>query len=359
MSVQYFKMPATSEKTSQAALTCVPHIQSMIQNSVSDPLLIYHWIEKLSHKLNQEGLSREVLSTQKQSPTAWPIWFLNNNEYEKPLFYFFSDPSVAMLGALQTETNRKGIFINRADVQGAPLPKGVQAWFPLALTGMDSWLPYDPANIQEAGAIIEHAIQTLYVEGKKQMVYIATHEAPCISNGVLDQREAENAYLGMHCVAKLPIKNDGLIVRLCGAGKALSRTLEAAYLLKKHWKIDSEVWSCPSYTKLAFDAEQLNYQQASQHSKLVKSHLEQCIGSESWPVVAITDYTHLIASQIKPFISSPFAAIGNDSQIKGKIHYPQAEWIALCALKLLVDDQKLPTVVLEDALNIFNLDKDK
>ncbi|QIG06256.1 hypothetical protein [Proteus sp. ZN5] len=129
----------------------------------------------MSRKLNQEGLAREVLSTQKQSPTAWPIWFLNNNEYEKPLFYFFSDPSVAMLGTLQTETNRKGIFINSADVQVALLPKGVQAWFPLVLTGVDSWLPYDLANIQEVEAIIEHAIQTLYVEGKQQLV--TTHKS--------------------------------------------------------------------------------------------------------------------------------------------------------------------------------------
>ena len=54
-----------------------------------------------------------------------------------------------MLRGLEPETNRKGIFISDADTGSADLPKGVQAWFPLQLTAMPGWLPFDPANAEK------------------------------------------------------------------------------------------------------------------------------------------------------------------------------------------------------------------
>lgn len=58
----------------------------------------------------------------------------------------------------------------------------------------------------------------------------------------------------MYRVGDVVSGNDGRRVRLLGAGLALRSVRQAASLLKEHWNVDCEVWSCPSYTRLARDA---------------------------------------------------------------------------------------------------------
>ena len=81
---------------------------------------------------------------------------------------------------------------------------------------------------------------------------------------------------------------------------------------------------------------------------------ENVPGYRECPVVAVTDYSHLIANQLRRFIPARFAAVGSDSRVRGEIHYPQAEWIALCALKLLADEQKIPSALIADALRVLH-----
>lgn len=68
------------------------------------------------------------------------------------------------------------------------------------------------------------------------------------------------------------------------------------------------------------------------------------------------DYSYLIASQIKPFITANFTAIGSDSQRRETAISPQPEWIALCALKGLVDQRKLSIDILEDAIHLLGIE---
>ena len=86
-------------------------------------------------------------------------------------------------------------------------------------------------------------------------------------------------------------------------------------------------------------------------------HLKTCLGT-GMPPVAVTDYSHLIANQLRRFIPARFAAVGSDSRVRGEIHYPQAEWIALCALKLLADEQKIPSALIADALRVLHITPD-
>lgn len=145
-----------------------------------------------------------------------------------------------------------------------------------------------------------------------------------------------------------------LQVRLCGAGRALARVQQAAEVLK-NWGIASEIWSCPSYTRLAQDAELADMQRQDSGGEC---HLKTCLGAGNAPVVAVTDYSHLIANQLRQFIPARFAAVGSDSRVRGEIHYPQAEWIALCALKLLADEQKIPSALIADALRVLHITPD-
>ncbi|MEX6314000.1 pyruvate dehydrogenase (lipoamide) [Providencia manganoxydans] len=363
MLTQYFKMPSTTVKTRQAVQACINQIdlyKQYVLKIQTSPDCYINNIRQLLSKLDTLWMVSGDESKQGQTnklKTAWPLWFQNKvGSYEKPLFYFLHSNTISTLLSLEVETNRKGIFFNSADKSNIELPKGVQAWFPLILSTMKNWLPFDPANAQETAAIMQQALKTIYLDGEQKMVYIATHEqvsefSPMTNSDIVD------AYKGMYQISTPEKRHKNLVVRLCGAGKSLERVKKAAHLLKHHWDIECEVWSCPSYTRLAYDAEQLTYnRQQNVQNPLVKSHIERCFGKEDWSVIAVTDYNYLIASQIKPFVTAKFTAIGSDPQIHGEASYPQPEWIALCALKRLVEQHKLSTDILENAIHLLGIE---
>ncbi|ASM22120.1 MULTISPECIES: transketolase-like TK C-terminal-containing protein [Serratia] len=358
MSPQRITLPAASARTKTLAEACIRKMTSVSQKAGASRPSSSAWTAQTLDELNASGDIWLIDGRRRAEPpsshyaTAWPLWFGHQSErYEKPLFYFVNTPSVDMLRGLEPETNRKGIFISDADTGSADLPKGVQAWFPLQLTAMPGWLPFDPANARETGAILHHALHALYLEGTRKMVYLATNA----DNGPLSSGEpfvAEQAFKGMYRVAAAA--DSPLQVRLCGAGRALARVQQAAKVLK-NWGIASEIWSCPSYTRLAQDAELADMQRQDSGGEC---HLKTCLGTGNAPVVAVTDYSHLIANQLRRFIPARFAAVGSDSRVRGEIHYPQAEWIALCALKLLADEQKIPSALIADALRVLHITPD-
>ncbi|BEM53721.1 hypothetical protein SME20J_24080 [Serratia marcescens] len=358
MSPQPIKMPAAAAGTLTLAEACIRRMATAYQQIGAACPSSTAWTAQALGELNASGDIWLIDGRRRAEPpsshyaTAWPLWFGHQSgRYEKPLFYVVNTPSVDMLRGLEPETNRKGIFISDADTGSADLPKGVQAWFPLQLTAMPGWLPFDPANARETGAILHHALRTLYVEGARKMVYLATN-ADTAAPTSAEPFAGEQAFRGMYRVAAAT--DSPLQVRLCGAGRALARVQQAAEVLK-NWGIASEIWSCPSYTRLAQDAELADMQRQDSGGEC---HLKTCLGAGNAPVVAVTDYSHLIANQLRRFIPARFAAVGSDSRVRGEIHYPQAEWIALCALKLLADEQKIPSALIADALRVLHITPD-
>lgn len=342
MLIQSMKMPAATAQTQAAANLCLQQINQVAYDNAnlpSSPTSLLHTAIKhigdTKHKdasiwvINQNGAAG-------QQETAWPIWFNSQETYEKPLFYFVNTPLIEQLSALETETNHKGIFLNCIDTSESYLPKGVYPWFPLKLTSMENWLAYDIANAQEAAAIAQQALIHLYVNGDKSLVYMALHGVSQ-ANEPLSEDAAIAAFKGMYRLSRSAPKID---IQLCGAGKSLERVKQAAQLLKTQWGIEFEVWSCPSYTRLAFDAKQ----------QFASSHLNHCLGNTKVPIIAVTDYSHHIAKQIKPFIPRGFLALGSDSIDKNGIVYPSVNWIALCALKQLYEANQLSVAIYEEAI---------
>ena len=94
------------------------------------------------------------------------------------------------------------------------------------------------------------ALQALYVDGDAGCCYLTLHGDDAGADP-LSEPDAQAAWRGMYRIG--PASADARI-RLCGAGKALSRVIQAAGWLRRDWGIDSEIWSCPSYTRLARDA---------------------------------------------------------------------------------------------------------
>ena len=213
-----------------------------------------------------------------------------------------------------------------------------------ALAGREpACTPYDPASGHEAIAILRHALRTLYVAGQPGFCYLASHDDLVPDAKPLSATAARDAFSGMVRAGRRTAAGAAAQIRLCGAGSTLAQVLEAADLLHDEWRIDSTIWSCPSYTQLARDGHAADrWNLLHPHDEPRIAHVRRCIGDSRTPVLAVTGYAGHVAAQIGAFVPARFAALGADLAGPGRARAPNARWIAAVALRLLADDGRVP-----------------
>lgn len=287
-------------------------------------------------------------------PAAWPLRYMfAGRQYERPLIYLSCSTSKASLRSAFEESGGRGLFLNMAEDGGGCWPKGVRPEIPLWLAQDWSCIPYDPASAEEVQAIVRGALHALYVEGEVAHYYLALHDAEP-AGAVPSSQFLEQACTGMYLLACSAGTEAAGALRLLGAGRALERVLQAAQILQRDWDVASEVWSCPSYTRLAREGRmsaQWNTFNPLAQPRI--SRLEQCLGGRSEPVIAVTDYAPHVAAQIGACLSAPFVALGAGSQ-RGNVP-ASTEWIVLHALRALVEQGRLPAQSVADAVHRYRL----
>jgi hypothetical protein len=283
------------------------------------------------------------------SAGAWAVRYRHGApQAEKPLLYLCSPASLQALRALLVESGERGIVCNDAETQASRWPKGVQPALPAWLAAQHNCTPFDPATGEEVRAILRSALETLYLEQQSGYYYLAIHDDDAAA-APLSAADAAAASLGMYRVS--PPGPAPCRVRLCGAGRMLAVVAEAARLLKEDWDIATQVWSCPSYTRLARDAqaaEQWNLRHPRATPRL--AHVRRCLGDSTAPVIAVTGYGQHIAGQIGGHVRGRFIAVGADTRME-----TSAPWLAVTALKALADDGALPLQFVEYALRRYAL----
>lgn len=197
------------------------------------------------------------------------------------------------------------------------------------------------------------ALRCLYVDGKADFVYFSMHDEAAPAEA-LSWQQARQAFKGMYRQSAPPLAQ-AADLRLLGAGRALAPLRQAAALLASDWGMASEVWSCPSYTRLARDgheAERWNLLHPLARPRA--AHIHDCLQDATTPVIAVTGYTQFIAAQIGAFAPGAFQALGADSlRASGAALDPR--WIVLTALKSLAADGRLPPAVIGEALRRYGL----
>ena len=207
------------------------------------------------------------------------------------------------------ETIDRGIFVNDAETVASSAERR-DARCP-ALAGREpACTPYDPASGHEAIAILRHA---LYVAGQPGFCYLASHDDLVPDAKPLSATAARDAFSGMVRAGRRTAAGAAAQIRLCGAGSTLAQVLEAADLLHDEWRIDSTIWSCPSYTQLARDGHAADrWNLLHPHDEPRIAHVRRCIGDSRTPVLAVTGYAGHVAAQIGAFVPARFAALGAD-----------------------------------------------
>lgn len=278
--------------------------------------------------------------------SAWQLRFGRAGQAETPLLYLVHAQSVDALRALLQASCGRGIVCNDAETAKISVrwPKGVQPALPAWLAAQPDCMPFDPASGEEARAILAGALRALYLERVPGFYYLATHDADAVQGGALSAADAAAACQGMYRLPPVHGETPAQ-VRLCGAGSTLASASSAAVLLWQDWGVAAEVWSCPSYTRLARDASQAGYWNLCHPSASPRSaHLQRCLGGSAAPVVAVSGYGRQIAGQIGGHLRARVVALDCDAD---------AAWIVIAALRALADEGGFDVQRLEQALRDY------
>jgi len=228
-------------------------------------------------------------------------------------------------------------------------------------------LSYDPTFSYEVAVIIQDGLRRMISEQEDVYYYLTvmnenyTHPAmpegaaPGILKGMYKLRDGEKA------------KGKAPRVQLMGSGVILRQVIEAAQLLKNDWGVDSDLWSCPSFTELARDGYAVTrWNTLHPGSKRRTSHVEDCLKDTQGPVIVATDYMRLFAEQIRSLVPRRYVVLGTDgfgrSDTREKLRYffeVNPQYVTVAALKALADDGTIPEAKVAEAIKKYGLDPDK
>ena len=172
-------------------------------------------------------------------------------------------------------------------------------------------LSYDPTFGYELAVIMQDGLRRMYAEQEDVFYYITVMNENYVHPAMPAGVEAD-ILKGMYQF-KAGDEASGPRVQLLGSGTIFNEVIEAAQLLKEDWGIESDIWSCPSFTELARDGqacERWNRLHPTEPPR--QPHVAQCLDGAQGPIIASTDYMRLFAEQIRPYISGDYLVLGTD-----------------------------------------------
>ncbi|WP_434675354.1 transketolase-like TK C-terminal-containing protein [Pseudomonas sp. D3-10] len=362
-----FSSFSKTPETRLAAQACIDKIRTLADQHAGGFCSPLYTMIDIANRLERDpGTARNiwVIRANKQPQaeshhtriSAWPLRMSPAaRASEKPLLYLTSSATSAELCALSNESANRGILCNDIETLPSRWPKGAHPWVPLWLVANPQCLPFDPASGAEAHAIALAALESLYVEGNDGFYYMALHDEPNDFLAPIGNASASQALKGMYKLTEIETNVGAPRVRLLGAGLALQSVVSAGQMLSDHWGIASELWSCPSYTRLARDADKAQrWNRMHPGMPRRSSHLLDCLGPSDSPVVAVTGYAQHVAEQIGSHIGSRFVALGADS-IGAACAAVDKHWIVVSSLQALAQDGLIDRALVEQAMSQYLL----
>jgi pyruvate dehydrogenase E1 component len=170
---------------------------------------------------------------------------------------------------------------------------------------------YDPTYAYELAVIIQDGLRRMYVD-QEDIFYYITVMNENYSHPAMPKGMELDILKGMYKFSQ-GAKNKKPRVQLLGSGTIFREVEFAAELLKNDWDVESDLWSCPSFTELARDGqscERWNRLHPTEPAK--QSHVANCLANSVGPVIAATDYTRAFAEQIRGLIAAPYTVLGTD-----------------------------------------------
>ncbi|RTL62324.1 MAG: pyruvate dehydrogenase (acetyl-transferring), homodimeric type [Hyphomicrobiales bacterium] len=226
---------------------------------------------------------------------------------------------------------------------------------------------YDPTYAYELAVIVQDGMRRMLTEQEDVFYYLTTlnenYPHPEMPAGA-----EEGIVKGMYLLRPAPEGMKGHKVHLMGSGAILREVLAGADLLEKEFGIGCNVWSVTSFTELrreAMEVERWNMLHPLEPPRVPYVTAQLAKHGEA-PVIASTDYMKLFADQVRPYVPGHYKVLGTDgfgrSDYRRKLRYHfevDRHFVAVAALKMLADENKLPSTKVAEAIKKFGINPDK
>jgi len=227
---------------------------------------------------------------------------------------------------------------------------------------------YDPTFGYEVAVIVRDGLRRMVTEQEDVFYYLTVmnenYEHPEMPEGAHD-----DILKGMYLFRRGTATN-GPRVQLLGSGVIFREAIAAAELLRDDWGVESDLWSCPSFTELGRDGHECTRHHLLNAGEPPRvCHVTKCLADTRGPVIAATDYIRLYAEQIRPFVCQSgrrYTVLGTDgfgrSDTREQLrHFFEVDrrWITLAALRSLADDGQVDAGRVAEAIEKYGLDPNK
>lgn len=223
---------------------------------------------------------------------------------------------------------------------------------------------YDPTFACELAVIIQDGLRRMYVEQEDIFYYITlmneNYEQPPL------KIDAETDILKGMYLFKQGAQSKNPRVQLLGSGTIFIEVIAAAKLLADDWKVEADLWSCPSFTELSRDGqscERWNRLHPSEKPRI--SHVERLMENAKGPAIAATDYVRAFAEQIRSYLHRPYIVLGTDGFGRSDTRANLRSFfevdryhITIAALYSLVKSGEFEAAKLEAAIAKYNINPD-
>jgi len=224
---------------------------------------------------------------------------------------------------------------------------------------------YDPTYAYELAVIIQNGMERMYKEKENVFYYITVmnenYQHPAMPEGA-----EEGIIKGMYVLRESTSKPK-LKVQLLGSGTILREVEAAAELLKKDWKVHSDIWSLTSANELVKDA-----MSASRYNRMHPGddekvpYITEQLQDRQGPVISATDYMQTYVDRLREYIPKRFVSLGtdgfgrSDTREKLRSHFEVDRYYITCAaLKALADDGEFPMGDVKKAMKKYGINPDK
>jgi pyruvate dehydrogenase E1 component len=226
-------------------------------------------------------------------------------------------------------------------------------------------LSFDPTYAHELAVIIQDGMRRMYTEQEDVFYYITVmnenYEQPVMPEGV-----EEDILKGMY-LFKPGYKGKSSRVQLLGSGVIFCEVVAAAELLRDDWEVESDLWSCPSFTQLARDGQVCTrWNRLHPTETPRKPHVTQCLENAEGPVIAASDYMRAFPEQIRPYISAPYTVLGTDGFGRSDTRENLRSFfevnryhVVIAALKNLADNNQFDPAKIDVAIAKYAINPDK
>ena len=229
-----------------------------------------------------------------------------------------------------------------------------------------AFIIYDPAYAYEIRHIVRDGIQRMYGQDESReqnvMYYLTVYNEPMVQPAEPEDVDVEGIIKGMHRIADHD-NAGGERVQLLASGVGVPWALHAKQLLRDDWGVDAAVWSVTSWNELrreGIEVDQHNFLHPREERRV--AFVTQRLNDTEGPVIATSDFDHMVQDLIRPWVPRPYYTLGadgfgfSDTRAAARRHYfIDAHSMATRALQALAEAGRYDGGAVAQAIEKYEL----